>query len=109
MQIEKIFNNGNPKDGRIILIKINHEYIEFFYKEYYDAKRIWIEEEEQRRNEFGEDPLNKDEISNDPFYWTWVEDWKIPERNWEKHMIEKAWFSEKMLDFINTALCTQTK
>jgi len=106
--MEKVFRNGSKHDSRQIMININGGYIEFFYYQQYLKKKVWIIEENERREESGEDSLTKYEECNDPFYWFGTSDWKRDKTenldrhdNWHTHMKEKTWFTNEMEKFLN--------
>ncbi len=106
--MQKVFANGNERDTRDVLIKIDPLFIEFFFYDQYRHQENWIKEETERRLESGVDELDADEKRNDNFYWIGVEEWvrDKTERldrhdNWRTHMKEKRWFSIEMEKFIN--------
>lgn len=107
--MQKVFSNGNEKDGRYILVSVNKDYIEFFFNQQYNRQLEWISNENERRSQVGEDELTEDEKCNDSFYWMGTEDWVSDKTqrldrsdNWHKHMARKAWFTKEMADFIHS-------
>lgn len=107
--MEKVFANGNHRDTRFILIKVDSEHIEFFFNEDYLRQLEWIENETENR--MGE-PLSDEEKENSGFYWIGSDDW-IADANgaregrpddWLTHMNEKNWFTSEMADFIDKCL-----
>lgn len=42
---EAVFSNGSKHDSREIMIRINEDYIEFFFYEQYLRQKEWIENE----------------------------------------------------------------
>lgn len=106
--MEKVFENGNERDGRTIMIKIKKDVIEFFFYDKYRSQEEWIKEETERRFENGEDELYDDEKEIYSFYWIPIREWVKDKNdrldrpdNWHTHMKEKAWFSHSMEKFIN--------
>lgn len=107
--MEQVFANGNNRDGRDILIKIDSEHIEFFFNEDYIRQVAWIENETENR--MGE-PLDEDEKANHGFYWIGSDDWisdangarKYRPDDWLTHMKEKNWFTNGMANFIDKCL-----
>lgn len=105
---EAVFSNGSKHDSREIMIRINEDYIEFFFYEQYLRQKEWIENETERRFQCGEEELTEDEAGNHNFYWFGKNDWKRDKTerldrpdNWHKHMERKTWFTKEMTDFIN--------
>lgn len=101
MEQQKVFNNGNERDGREILIIIDDEWILFYFFEQYERQRDWIATEEQRRYEYGEEPLDEDEYGNHEFYSIPKHEWKKDYPRWQDHMKHKAWFTQEMENFMN--------
>ena len=97
--IQQTFTCG--KKLRKMIIKITDEFIQFFYEDNYLMELNWIEEEIERRIESGEEELEEEELEPHEFYGFVKERWLVPQENFPSHMMEKLWFTEKMLDFIN--------
>lgn len=62
--MEKIFTDNQ---GREVLIKKEDGYACFYNYQNYLHQKEWVEKETARRFEFGEDPLQEDEMRNDNF------------------------------------------
>ncbi len=105
---QKVFENGNPRDGREILIKIIDDTIYFFYNENYRLHENWVHEETERRNQCVEEELTEEEKHYPEFYWIDKEDWHKSKTqnldrgdNWHVHMKEKNWFTPLMEKFMD--------
>lgn len=105
--MEKVFTNGNPKDGREIMIRIDENSIEFFFYEQYVRRQNWIEEQKEKEYNLG-NYLADEDLENLGFYWINKNDWVSDrterldrEDNWHFHMKEKNWFTDEMEKFID--------
>lgn len=109
--MQEVFKSGSKHDQnvpRTIMIKIEDNLIEFFFYEQYLRQQNWVEEETDRRLNYGGEELTEDEKGNHNFYWIDIADWKsdrVTTRqdrpdNWHTHMYEKNWFTDEMYDFI---------
>lgn len=92
--IQKTFKNGFYKE-RNVIIRINTDYIQFFFEAQYYRHLQWLESVD-------EDELSDEEKEPDEFYGFEKERWFNPKENFPSHMIEKIWFTKEMLEFINT-------
>lgn len=104
---QKVFTNGNEKDGRDILIVIEPEFAMFYFNDNYNSHKEWVMQEEERRRECGEEYLSEDEKTCCEFYWIGKDDWNRRLDNWEQHLEYKAWFTPQMFDFLNEGLTTK--
>lgn len=106
--MQQVFENGNERDGRTILIKIENGSIAFYFYEKYVKQTEWIQQEEERRKESGEYGLTDDEKSNSEFYWIRIDDWRNDANNFHEHMREKTWFTEEMEKYMDKNTNTKT-
>ena len=105
--MEQVFSNGNKQDSRQIMIRIDEEAIEFFFYEQFVGRQNWIEEQQEKADNYG-DFLEDEDLENNGFYWINKRDW-ISDRterldredNWHFHMKEKNWFTDEMEKFID--------
>lgn len=106
--MEKLFINGNPNDGRDILIRIQDGIIFFYFYAQYKKRREWIKQEEELRLKYGIDKLTEEDKQDNAFYWIIKKEWDNDktqrldrEDNWHTHMEGKNWFTKEMKQFID--------
>lgn len=99
--MQKVFTNGNERDGREIMIEIKEGVAEFFFNEYYRNHIKWLAEQE----ESGEiEYLDEDAKVNNGFYWIGTEDWNARKEQWKEHLSHKVWFTDEMYNYLDKNL-----
>ena len=89
----RTFTNGNPHDTRPIVIKVDNEYILFYFQSELDRFAMRIKQEDYDDTEEEKEP--------NYFYWIGVDDWNNIDRDFVNHMKRKAWFTIDMIFYIN--------
>jgi hypothetical protein len=94
----KTFTNGHQQDKRPIVIKIDKDFIVF----YFESELNRFEQKEENEDGYYDDFGEIKEPSY--FYWIGVEDWNNIDRHFVEHMNRKAWFTNEMENYINEQL-----
>ena len=96
--MQRTFENGSGFD-RPILIEIENNTISFYFKKDYDRHWDWLKDAEENDEE-----IEKDMKEPQEFYYIPKERWNNPNDHYPQHMMNKNWFTQEMLDYINTNL-----
>lgn len=81
--MEKVFETGSKYNNKKILVKIEDNFVDFFFED-----------------DYLRDKQTENKIS-DGFYWFYIFEYKRNRKHWEIQLSDKKWYVEGMLEFID--------